>query len=142
MITVEQLIEDARSWIGVPFHHQGRSRLGIDCIGLPEVILRERGVLPEGFEVDLTYGRMPQAALVEGLTRWCTEVDVPIRGGLVAIQWPRTVAVSHVAIFTGSTLIHALGRGGIGVCEHAYRGHWLKLSRSFWKLPGVAYVES
>lgn len=138
MITVEELIEDARSWIGVPYHHQGRSRAGIDCIGLVIALLRDRGALPDGFRDDAKYGRVPQPLLVEGLTRWCTASDVPVRGGLVGIQWPRTRFVSHVALFTGTTLIHAYARTE-RVCEHAYGGHWLKLTRGYWKLPGVRY---
>lgn len=28
------IAEIAESWIGVPYHHQGRTRIGCDCIGL------------------------------------------------------------------------------------------------------------
>lgn len=32
------ILEEARSWIGVPWRHQGRNRLGIDCAGLTIVV--------------------------------------------------------------------------------------------------------
>ena len=34
MATRPEVIEELRTWINVPWRHQGRSRLGIDCIGL------------------------------------------------------------------------------------------------------------
>lgn len=34
MVTRQQVVQEARSWIGVPFRHMGRSRqAGVDCIG-------------------------------------------------------------------------------------------------------------
>ncbi len=29
-----QVVEEARSWLDVSWRHQGRSRLGVDCVGL------------------------------------------------------------------------------------------------------------
>lgn len=39
--TREQIAEKAKSMLGVKFLHQGRSRLGVDCVGLLHVILTE-----------------------------------------------------------------------------------------------------
>jgi cell wall-associated NlpC family hydrolase len=33
-ITPERIVAEARSWLGVPWRHQGRTRSGIDCVGL------------------------------------------------------------------------------------------------------------
>jgi len=33
-ITPETVIAEARGWLGVPWRHQGRTRSGIDCVGL------------------------------------------------------------------------------------------------------------
>ena len=41
MPTKDQIVEAARRWIGVPWKHQGRSRLGIDCAGLVVKIAHE-----------------------------------------------------------------------------------------------------
>lgn len=30
----EQIVIEAKSWLGVPFRHLGRSRRGVDCVGL------------------------------------------------------------------------------------------------------------
>lgn len=34
MVTRVQIIEEARTWLDVPWRHQGRNRAGIDCVGL------------------------------------------------------------------------------------------------------------
>jgi len=41
--TRQQVADKARSMLGVRFLHQGRSRLGVDCVGLLYVILSELG---------------------------------------------------------------------------------------------------
>lgn len=45
MRTRTDIIEHARSFIGVPWRHQGRSRAGIDCVGLVILVGRELGVM-------------------------------------------------------------------------------------------------
>lgn len=45
-ITREQFIEELRTWIGTPFHHQGRWKgLGVDCAGLVVGPLVELGIM-------------------------------------------------------------------------------------------------
>ena len=135
-MTVDEFLERARSWVGVPFHHQGRSRAGVDCVGLPEAILREAGALPKGYAAPTNYGRRPIGELEQGLARWCRPAPI-VRGVLLAIQWPGHGGISHVAILAGDTIIHAYHKQG--VCEHAYRAQWVKWTRSAWYLPGVDY---
>ena len=35
-VTREMVVAEARTWIGVKWRHQGRTREGVDCIGLPQ----------------------------------------------------------------------------------------------------------
>jgi cell wall-associated NlpC family hydrolase len=134
-VTPQQIIAEARQWVGVPFRHQGRARSGIDCVGLPIVVGQALGVLSRGLDV-ANYGRLPSAELVERLTQHCSRLPAPVPGSLVAIAWTRTAA--HVALCAGDTLIHAYESVG-RVVEHGYRGRWLKLTHSAWALPGVLY---
>lgn len=40
-----RIIEEARSWIGTPFHHQGRLKgVGVDCLGLVLGVMKELGL--------------------------------------------------------------------------------------------------
>lgn len=53
----ETLITEARSWLGVPWRHQGRSRAGVDCVGLLVCVARALGLS----DYDCTgYSRRPQ----------------------------------------------------------------------------------
>lgn len=37
-MTRNQIILEARAWLGVPYLHQGRTRNGVDCLGLLRMI--------------------------------------------------------------------------------------------------------
>ncbi len=43
-MTSHEVIAAARDWIGTPWRHQGRSRQGVDCIGLLVVVARGFGL--------------------------------------------------------------------------------------------------
>lgn len=131
----EDVIAEARSWVGVPFRHQGRNRGGIDCVGLPIVVGRALGVLPRGFEV-ANYDRLPSPELAARVQATCRPLAAAVPGCLVVIAWTKIAA--HVAICTGETLIHAYESVG-RVVEHGYRGRWIRLTNSVWALPGVRY---
>ena len=40
----EEVVEEARSWIGTRWRHQGRTRHGIDCAGLVIVVAQKFGL--------------------------------------------------------------------------------------------------
>ena len=131
----QEVISAARSYIGVPFRHQGRSALGIDCVGLPIVVCQNLGLLPPSFNI-ANYGRLPSGELAMRLVEHCIPLDRAQPGSLIVIAWTKIAA--HVAICTGETMIHAYESVG-RVVEHGYRGRWIRLTHSVWRLPGVAY---
>ena len=136
--TPDEVIRVARTWVGVPFQHQGRARTGIDCVGLPIVVLQELGAIEGNFEIT-DYSRRPNNGnLEQRLIAHCTRLPEPVPGCLIAIQWDRTLA--HVALHTDKgTLIHALERYG-KVVEHGFRGLWrTRYAQGSWALPGVRY---
>jgi cell wall-associated NlpC family hydrolase len=56
-VEAEQIVVAARSWLGVPWRHQGRTRRGIDCAGLVVLVGRALGLS----DYDTTaYSRRPQ----------------------------------------------------------------------------------
>lgn len=69
------IIEEARKWIGTPFHHQGRVRgVGVDCIGLIVKSYQAAGI-PLRDEMD--YSRYPTGdRLIEGISRQFSEISV------------------------------------------------------------------
>lgn len=90
MIDIPRFIEDAKSFENVPYHHQGRSRFGIDCIGLAIAALRMQGVM---VEASADYGKSPRG---DQLLR---EIEA---SGLVDRLDPRTTEImpGDILIFT------------------------------------------
>ena len=98
MLTADSFIAVARGYVGVPWRHQGRSRFGIDCVGLLVCVARDLGIQIEDMRA---YEREPRAHdLACMLRRHC--VSVPVagmrRGDIVLLGRPST----HVGFLTGS----------------------------------------
>lgn len=138
MISAQALIAEARTWVGVPFLHQGRSRSGVDCAGFVVAMMRSAGVLPRDFQDISNYARRPNGELRTLISRHCVRAHKEAPGLLVLIRWPRELEPSHVAFLTGTTLIHCYQRQR-SVVEHSYRGIWKRDAHSLWLLPGVTY---
>lgn len=145
-MTAEEFAAAALAWLGVPYHHQGRSRLGCDCIGLPLGVLAEAGALPAHVKPRANYGRRPMQALVDELERYCTVADAPAAGVLVTIHWPNNALPGHVAIVTpppagcsdGLYIVHAHMRAR-RVVVNAFTGAWRQRATGYWLVPGVSY---
>jgi cell wall-associated NlpC family hydrolase len=136
--TADAVVSEARTWVGVPFRHQGRDRNGIDCVGLPIAVLQALGAVPAEFEIT-DYPRQPyQGNLEQRIIAHCTPLPDAVPGCLIALKWQRSLA--HVALYTDAdTLIHALERHA-RVIEHGFRGLWrTRYASGSWALPGVRY---
>ena len=80
MITGEEIVTEARSWIGTPWKHaQALKGVGCDCIGLVGGVAANVGITDDWY-TDASrafkgYGRMPEAAkIAAGCERWMTPV--------------------------------------------------------------------
>lgn len=122
----QRAISRAREYLGTPFHHQGRSYAGIDCVGL----LVHAYEIPEEFVPD--YPRDPydgklEAALeaVFGPPMYPDQTELE-PGDVVAMAYAGVIR--HVGIIGhhpqyGLTLIHT--DSGIGkVVEHPLTYRW------------------
>lgn len=65
MITRANIIQEARTWIGTPFKHQGRVKgIGVDCVGLIIGIAKAFNLS----DFDIThYSRLPDGFLMQSL---------------------------------------------------------------------------
>ena len=118
------VITAARTYLGVPFRHQGRTPpLALDCAGLFVVVCRDLG-LPVDDEQG--YARTPYKGLLEQAiarqpflarvpTHEMREGDVPL---LRFAGEPQ-----HIAIHAGDTMIHAYEHSG-RVVEHRLADVW------------------
>lgn len=112
MPTAQDMVEEARKWVGTPWRHQGRTRVGVDCVGLLVVCARAIGLEVE----DRTdYGQSPtNDSLLRHLSSYLTKAHnnqiLPGRIGLFTEnRFP-----CHVGIFSdvdgAPHLIHAFAR--------------------------------
>lgn len=117
----------ARSYIGVPFLHQGRNpAVGIDCIGLLALVFPEHAGHPEN---RADYGRNPHAGLLEQRMRviFGEPVGDMRPGDVVALKYAGPIR--HVGVLGhgahGLTLIHTDAARG-KVVEHHLDDKWAR----------------
>lgn len=106
-------------------------------MGLPIYVMQRLGTAPAELE-RANYGRMPKAVLIETTGRYCVSLKQPELGALLLIRWPGESSPGHSAIVTDRGIIHAYAMLQ-KVVEHGYRGAWVKLTHSCWRLPGVHF---
>jgi cell wall-associated NlpC family hydrolase len=139
MISQARVVTAARSWLDVPFQHQGRNKHGVDCAGFVVELMRSINVLPSDFREPTDYRRMPDGRLEELIAAQCIRSGVVEIASLILIKWPKHRHPGHVGICTGPKIIHAYELAG-KVVENGYRGHWVRDTHSVYRLPGVTYV--
>lgn len=125
MATPEDLVEEARRWVGTPWVHQGRTRNGIDCAGLLVVSVTALGIEVQ----DRTdYEREPyQGSLMSHLSSYLRRAPGnQIKPGRIGV-FTESRFPCHVGIFSeigGVThLIHAYARRRQVVEEPFMEGH-------------------
>lgn len=133
----KQIIDEARTWLGVPWRHLGRNRAGIDCIGLGIEVCKAVGL--SNYDVP-AYGRESTPALMAGVRK--AGIEIPIKelqpGDFVVIKdgpYP-----FHVAFYSHKKgvphLIHAHARRR-KVVEELYAHEWNELVVHAFQIRGV-----
>lgn len=135
----DEIISAAREQLDVPFLHQGRSRQGLDCIGLLLTIA-------DKFKVPYTdvegYNRLPQGKLLEETFNAHVASGQLIKllpherqkGDFLMMRFKGQP--QHLAVFTGSTIIHSYASVG-KVCEHILDSTWEKRIVNVYRLAEV-----
>lgn len=130
---------EARTWVGVPWVHQGRTRDGIDCAGLVVEVARAR----RGNTFDVS--DYQAQASDETMQALCADHMDPIDAHAV---WPGDVVVirfqnqRHMAIVGDYpvpghlSLIHASSTHG-QVVEHRLDSVWRRLIMSAYRMRGA-----
>ncbi len=136
MATGLDVVRVARTWLGTPYHHQGRVKgAGVDCAGLLVGVAKELGL--SDFDVTGYSGR-PNG---DSLTRVCQEQMTPITleqlsaGDVLLFKFE--AYAGHLGIFIGdNTLIHSY-MPRRQVVEHSLDARWWSLVAGQYRLPGV-----
>lgn len=136
MITREEWVKQARTWIGTPFHHQGRLKgVGADCVGFLLGVGAELGI--EAPPDNPRYGRRPgKETLVSGIDPYLQEIPLNEAGAADMLVFNLAGMPQHVSMLTTpDTMIHSANP--MGVVEVTYDQHWRERAVKAYRLPGV-----
>lgn len=131
----QQIIDAARECLGTPFHHQGRlPGVALDCAGVAVHVARRIGC---AVDEPAAYSRLPHKGLLESwLNRQpCLEQAAsPDAGDVLLMRF--TAEPQHIAIYTGTTIIHAYE--GIGrTVEHDLDAKWRRRIVCVYRFRGL-----
>lgn len=140
MIARSQIVQAARSWLGTPFHHQGRVKgRGVDCAGLAVGVALELGILtPEQAKaIPSNYKAHPDPAVMRATLETYMARVWPAQPG----DWIWLAATgqqpTHMALIASdATMIHAHSESG-AVVEHALRPAYTRTAKGAFAYRGV-----
>lgn len=142
MQKVSDIIAEARSWLWVPWAHQGRTRAGIDCVGLIVLVCRELALVDGDYDYT-NYQRRSHG--IEFMNEFKTRMKRTALGqakdGDVMLfrdnAYPCHAA--FVASKTGyQTIIHAHAPSRRVVETNLQQGDWLQRRVACFRFKGVA----
>jgi hypothetical protein len=137
-ITPEEIIVQARTWLGTPFHHQGRVKhVGVDCIGLIVCVIDELGLSDKNGQCLSNYDATGYSRTPDGFTlknKLDTHLQpVPIEeiapGDILLFRFHKNP--QHVAFVTDRndgdfSILHCYSTSNY-VVEHRLDDKWKKL---------------
>lgn len=107
----------ARSLVGVPYQHQGRSDAsGLDCIGLVLAAYKHIGMTFDDVPTD--YGRSPRPAVIlNAITQHCEQVNDLQIGDVIVMRMRHHP--QHLALYVGNNeIVHSYMSSGCVVCHN------------------------
>lgn len=135
--TGQQIIDEARTWIDVPWRHAGRNRAGIDCVGLGVVVTRALGICD--YDV-VTYSKEPTDGMLKHIETVADQIpiqDAKIGDILILNFGPYPFHAGFLAEKDGKPMIvHANARAR-KVIEEPYARDWKRATSHAYRLRGV-----
>ena len=106
MISPDDIVAEARTWLDTPWRHQGRVKhIATDCLGMVGGIAANLGLVSSdrwlGDPVFAGYGRIPQTApLLDGCARYLEPVAKHLitRGDVLLMSFTEVRTPQHFAI--------------------------------------------
>jgi cell wall-associated NlpC family hydrolase len=126
-MTKQDVVNQARKYLGVRYKHQGRTEFGLDCLGLLVKVARDLGISKADSN---DYGRMPDGRkMMRQLEEHLDITTEPEPGDILLFRFqgePR-----HLAIKTDIGMIHSYAEQK-KVVEHRMDEVWQdRLVRSY-----------
>ncbi len=128
MATPLEFVAAARAYIGTPFVHQGRSRHGLDCVGLVVCAARDAGL---SLVDRMDYSPDPGSLLIKELVLQLVEVPDKQPGDVLLMRFQGEP--QHSAVLAGDTVIHGYATVG-KVVEHRLDAKWQRRIVSVYRL--------
>lgn len=107
----EAVVAAARSWLGTPYVHQADVKgHGADCAMLLVRVYADLGLIPADYDprpyADRWYLHRDEELYLEGVCKFCRQVEQPQPGDVVLFKFGRTA--SHAGILVADDLmVHA-----------------------------------
>lgn len=106
MISRDEIIAEARTWIGTPFKHQGRLKgVGVDCVGVIVGVAKSLNILDYN---PTNYSRLPNMQVMgDALNKLLIEIDIK-DAKIGDIYWMKfRESAQHLAFKTDIGILHA-----------------------------------
>ena len=134
-VSRDDLVTEARSWIGVKWVHQGRTRkVGVDCIGLTICIGMRLNIISDDMfrAMPIDYGRPAEPKnMYDQIVKYLDEVWPPQIGDWIWVGPPREMACHVGMIASDQSWIHSSYDHG-KVDEHPLRAaHLMRAKKAF-----------
>lgn len=137
----ELLIEEARTWLGTPYHHQGSAKgLGTDCVGFLKGVALEIGILTPQLAAALPtdYSRQPSAGQLRRLMGGIlihVPFDCRAPGDLVLMRF--ALDPQHLGMLTAVDPDYLIHCGRDGVVEHRVDTAWRSRIARVYRFPAL-----
>ena len=135
--TRAQIVTEARSYIGTPYHHQGRLKgIGVDCAGVVVGINKTFGLTShdvKGYSQQPHHGLLQQSLCDAGFTKM--RLDQLETGDCMLMRFGSEP--QHLAVYTGEgTMVHSYSKVG-KVVEHNLNDVWKQRITAVYQFPGL-----
>jgi cell wall-associated NlpC family hydrolase len=137
-----EIVSEARSWIGTPYHHLGSIKsVGVDCAMLLVEVYKTVGLIPSNVDprpyAPEWHLHRDEEAFLAWLKDFADEVDTPESGDMVVWKFGR--AYSHGGIVVGDSgeIVHAYKDARMVTLGHLSEGLLARQKSKFFKLRGI-----
>jgi cell wall-associated NlpC family hydrolase len=130
MLQREDVVTEARSWLGTPYHHHARVKgAGIDCGMILAEVYAAAGVLPEVDPGEYVYDwfmHRDEPVYLNTLEKYATKIEGPAQPGDIAMfQFGRNPAHGAIVI-EWPVILHAYASAGMVILDDAEANQDLK----------------
>lgn len=151
-VTREQVVEEARTWLGTPWKHQAMLKgVGVDCIGYLAGVAYNLGLADARPKMRMpeyrAYGREPLPnVLLAACAQYLDEIPIPGAGlgDILLLRVPRGLYPQHFAIVSAmgdgvpSHVLHATSASPRKVVENIIDDEWRSRVFKAFHIRGVA----